>query len=715
VRIAADVPLAITGGLDGTVRLWDIDSGGCRTELTAGKLPVRAVDITADGRFAASVSGDAIRLWDLAGPGRTVRSLRFEPRGYSSPLCGPLLDYSTVRISSDLKFVMWADDGRAEFWDLDNDRHTVLHDAGTGKGAAIDMAADGSLAAFAVAGLLRLWEPATGRCWECDPAPGGLAPGVVQLSRDGRYAVASGYASGRIQVWDLKMKGSARALDGHRGGAWALSISPEAEYLLSAGSDRTVRFWDLRDARCLRTFSGFDDAGLVGDSRLASAGRQAITISHDGAVRRWTLPARPGGTRLAQPWLSPPLPCADVADLGAQAGALLGEAEQALADGRYPRALEVLTRARAIEGHERDLRVLAAWRTLARSSVRTGLRASWPGTVLASGRLQSADLSGDGRIAAVCHNDGTVHILDVELGTTLGTLSLSPHGNGEMLVGLSADGTRLLIGEDDRVRVWSLETGEHVCTLPSGQGSLRSVGFAADADHVLVSGFDGRTQHWDLRDGGLLSTCDIRVDSAAWAGPVQLGAMADGLVHAVKVTELATGRIVLRLDAPGPEPEPPEPGQEGLFFTILREFKRPRTEWTAVALSADGSRLLTGNAESVIQLWDVATGEQSATFEKVPGHIPSVIRFTADGRFAVTAGRDFRIRAWDVSTGQCIRVIGGHRRPIDAVVIASDSRRMLSSSMLDGARLWELDWDLATPGPADRNHAAPLRKELSSL
>jgi WD40 repeat protein len=185
--------------------------------------------------------------------------------------------------------------------------------------------------------------------------------------------------------------------------------------------------------------------------------------------------------------------------------------------------------------------------------------------------------------------------------------------------------------------------------------------------------------------------------------------MADGLLHAVRVMNLATGETVLRLDAPGPPPEPAQPGQEGPFFNLLRDMRRSRVEWTAVALSADGALLLTGNIESAIQLWDVATGERLRTFEAAPGHVPSHIRFTADGRFALTAGRDFKLRAWDVSSGACLAVIGGHLHPIDDIVLTADARRMLSWSMIDGARLWELDWDLAAPAHAGGVQSAEYR------
>ncbi|MGY0065068.1 hypothetical protein ACWY4P_53080 [Streptomyces sp. LZ34] len=64
-------------------------------------------------------------------------------------------------------------------------------------------------------------------------------------------------------------------------------------------------------------------------------------------------------------------------------GAAGAEAERAMAAGRLPTAFDLLTRARATPGYEREPRLLSVWRTLARSSVRTGLRGCWAGPIRA--------------------------------------------------------------------------------------------------------------------------------------------------------------------------------------------------------------------------------------------------------------------------------------------------------------------------------------------
>ena len=67
VIISADGRRAVSvGGGDGTVRVWDLDTGQQQAQLSGHDGPVAAVAVSADGRRAVSGSGDGtVRAWDL--------------------------------------------------------------------------------------------------------------------------------------------------------------------------------------------------------------------------------------------------------------------------------------------------------------------------------------------------------------------------------------------------------------------------------------------------------------------------------------------------------------------------------------------------------------------------------------------------------------------------------------------------------------------------
>ncbi len=66
VALTADGTRAVSGGDDGTLRLWDLERGAEMRRLEGHEGVVRAVAVTADGRRAVSGGHDGtLRLWDL--------------------------------------------------------------------------------------------------------------------------------------------------------------------------------------------------------------------------------------------------------------------------------------------------------------------------------------------------------------------------------------------------------------------------------------------------------------------------------------------------------------------------------------------------------------------------------------------------------------------------------------------------------------------------
>ena len=75
VAVTADGRFAVSASDDKTLRLWELASGRCLRTLVGHTRPVRAVAVTADGRFAVSGSLDTtLRLWELAS-GRCLSTL----------------------------------------------------------------------------------------------------------------------------------------------------------------------------------------------------------------------------------------------------------------------------------------------------------------------------------------------------------------------------------------------------------------------------------------------------------------------------------------------------------------------------------------------------------------------------------------------------------------------------------------------------------------
>jgi WD40 repeat protein len=76
LAITPDAALAVSGGLDGTVRLWDLGGGKLAHTFATGHGQVHALALAGDGRrLLTGGSGGSLRVWDL----RERRLLRMAP------------------------------------------------------------------------------------------------------------------------------------------------------------------------------------------------------------------------------------------------------------------------------------------------------------------------------------------------------------------------------------------------------------------------------------------------------------------------------------------------------------------------------------------------------------------------------------------------------------------------------------------------------------
>ena len=109
VAVSADGRRAVSGGSDGTVRVWDLDTGEPLHTLTGHDGWVNAVAVSADGRRAVSGGDDGtVRVWDLDTGAAAAHPDR--PRRLGA----------AVAVSADgRRAVSGGDDGTVRVWDLD--------------------------------------------------------------------------------------------------------------------------------------------------------------------------------------------------------------------------------------------------------------------------------------------------------------------------------------------------------------------------------------------------------------------------------------------------------------------------------------------------------------------------------------------------------------------------------------------------------------------
>jgi WD40 repeat protein/serine/threonine protein kinase len=674
-RFSRDGTHAVTGNDTGGCLLWDIPPGddlrrppGDCLRSCAGNskgVAVWQVDVTADQRFGTGVlRGEHARVWDFT----TGRSLHLYPPDER-------LRIATLRVAPDGSHAYGiAENGELLTWNLRRGqpqprgalltRFQIGTTGTTGRWALLDVNADGSVLLAAVQGVpghyrLARLESGTTRGRVLDDSLSRVR--AMAMTSTGQRAVTA-HDDHRIRIWDLD-RGEIQREITTSDGITALAISDDARWALSGGEDGAVRVWDLVSGRCQRTFHGHHNSLCA--VWISSDGQFGRSASSDNAVRSWSLrfPAR----YRAPLQLSQPFRTAQVSRAGGQVRSLIGQAEDAIASADYAAAVGLLDQARAVRGHERSPRLLAAWRELTRILPRASLRGAWPVHVLTGERSPLTEffvsISDDAKVGISGHG-AHASLWNLDDGTQLRNLPV-----GTFSATLTSDARRIVCATlEDTIEVCSVATGARLRSLaPPSSTVLTSVSATADGTRVLLGYQDGTLQLWDTNTSQCLlmlprHDTGIRVTWIDPAGTVAVSASDDE----VRMWDLHGGECLLKIPIGQPQSVCMSPSTRNVVVTSV--------------------------GRSGMRMWN-SRGEIVHEFDQQPAGIMTA-EFSPEGHFIFAGDVQGSISVWDSGTGACVRTIEGHRDSVCDIRLTPDGCYALSGSFDGATRLWELEWDL---------------------
>ncbi|MGD1862745.1 MAG: AAA-like domain-containing protein, partial [Leptolyngbyaceae cyanobacterium] len=292
IDFSANGDTIVSGGQDGTIRLWNLAGEAIRDPLRGHNGDVLAVEFSSDNqRIVSSGRDGTIRLWSMEG------------RGLGQPLRGHAGQVTSVQFSHDDQHVISRGrDQTIRVWAADVNVPFQGH-----SGEVIDAAfsPNGKLiVSSGLDGTIRLWN-LKGRQVDSSPFIGHEADpdgfeGVINIAfSPSGDLIASAGADGTIRLWDLQGNQIGEAFTGHEAddfgsnGVIDVTFSPDGQSIASSGFDGTIRLWDLQGNQIGEAFTGheeddFDEKRVVGlayspdGQRLASSGR-------DGTIRHWEM------------------------------------------------------------------------------------------------------------------------------------------------------------------------------------------------------------------------------------------------------------------------------------------------------------------------------------------------------------------------------------------------------------------------------------------
>jgi cytochrome c len=228
VAILPDERIA-TAGQDGRVAVWTPGADQPATVLTGHAAPVAALAASPDGRWLASASWDhTVRLWGLAG-------------GSPRVLAGHEQNVNGVAFPPDSRAVVSAGyDQTLRVWPLDGAAPTVA--ALPAPLNAVAVAPDGEIITGAADGKVYLLSPAGALHGEVAAADTPII--ALALTRDGAFAAAASIR-GSVAIIDRRSRTVVRTLVGPGLPVWSAAFLPDNRTLLTGGTDRMIRRWDI--------------------------------------------------------------------------------------------------------------------------------------------------------------------------------------------------------------------------------------------------------------------------------------------------------------------------------------------------------------------------------------------------------------------------------------------------------------------------------------
>ncbi|NEQ82080.1 MAG: hypothetical protein F6K26_18035 [Moorea sp. SIO2I5] len=486
-----------TGSADGTVKRWNLETGEEIRTLLGHKADITSIGFSPDDELIVSGSSDGIvRLLDRQG----------NPIGQPFPIQNAGI--TSLSFSPDGKVIVSGSaNGIVKLWNIEDKTIGKTFKGHKADITSISFSPDGqTLATASLDGAVRLWNLQGQETQTLQSF--GATISSVSFSPDGQ-TIATGSLDGTVKLWSREGQ-ELQILRGHNNRITSISFSPDGKILATASRDFTVRLWNVEDYNS-KTQTLFGHEAAVDSVSFSPDANLIASASFDGTVKLWKRDGRLVRTLEGHQGAVISLSFSPDEKFLASAGRD-GTVKLWKLDGTLVKTLEGNQNSVISFSFSPDGKFLA-------SASKDGTIRLWSldGTLIRiidahKGSIYSVSFSPDGKTLATAGRDGTVKFWDVQTGVEIRTLQgydNTPQGYDNWVDSISFSPEGKTLATADRygtVKLWDVKTGMEIRTLLGYSDAVTSLSFSPDGT-ILASGSSyGTVKLWSLADGKLLQT-----------------------------------------------------------------------------------------------------------------------------------------------------------------------------------------------------------------